>query len=213
MPALTRILAAVLIGTTPAASAYESPEHTVVASREGYEIRDYAPLLVVETAVDGSFESGRNAAFRRLFDYISGGNAGERKIAMTVPVIQQPSRGARVAMTAPVTTAADPEGREVMQFMLPRAFTMESAPLPSDPQVQLRELPAERLAVRRYSGRSSESGFQRERDVLLALLAADGLRSAGAARFAVYSGPFTPWFARRNEVMVPILVARPADPG
>jgi hypothetical protein len=208
MRILLRLLALALIGIGPTVAASESPEFVVVASREGYEIRDYAPFLVAETGVAGSFERGRNAAFRRLFGYISGANAGERKIAMTAPVIQQSRGGERISMTVPVTTAASPGGGEVMQFMLPRAYDSESAPLPTDPQVQLRELPAERLAVRRYGGRSTEAGFERERDALLAQLAADGLRAAGPARFAVYNGPFTPWFARRNEVMVP-LDARP----
>jgi hypothetical protein len=198
------LLVSALLGVAPAAAAYESPDFVVAVSRDGYEIRDYAPFLVAETAVTGGFDRGRNAAFRRLFRYISGGNAGERKIAMTVPVIQQPRRGERIAMTAPVTTAASATGGEVMQFMLPRDYDMASAPLPVDPQVELRELPAERLAVRRYSGRSTEAGFARERDALLATLAADGLQASGPARFAVYNGPFTPWFARRNEVMVPL---------
>jgi hypothetical protein len=193
-----------LIGIAPVASAYESPDFALVATGDGYEIRDYAPFVVAQTAITGDFERGRNAAFRRLFGYISGGNAGERKIAMTVPVIQQPRAGERIAMTAPVTTATGPAGGQVMQFMLPRAYALETAPLPADPQVEVIEVPAERLAVRRYSGRSTEAGFRRERDALLAQLAADGLRSVGPARFAVYNGPFTPWFARRNEVMVPL---------
>jgi hypothetical protein len=209
MPALRFLLVLALIGVAPAVAAPESPAFVVVASREGYEIRDYAPFLVAETGVVGSFERGRNAAFRRLFGYISGANAGDRKIAMTAPVIQQSRGGERISMTVPVTTTASPGG-EVMQFMLPRAYDRESAPLPTDPQVALREMPAERLAVRRYAGRSTEAGFERERDALLAQLAVDGLQAAGPARFAVYNGPFTPWFARRNEVMVPLGVdARP----
>lgn len=204
MSFLRHLLTTAALGLGQSAFAYESPEHIVVAARDGYEIRDYAAFLVVETAVEGSFDRGRNAAFRRLFDYISGDNAGERKIAMTVPVIQQPRRGERLAMTVPVTTAAGPEGGEVMQFMLPRAFDRDSAPLPGNPRVRLRELAAERLAVRPYSGRSTEAGFVREREALLALLAADGLQPTGPARFAVYSGPFTPWFARRNEIMLPL---------
>jgi len=204
MTFLRFLLTTAVLGIGQAASAYESPAHVVVVTQDGYEIRDYAAFLVAETAVEGSFDRGRNPAFRRLFGYISGANSGERKIAMTVPVIQQPGRGDRVAMTVPVTTATGPDGGEVMQFMLPRAFDSSTAPLPSDPQVRLRELPAERLAVRRYSGRSSEAGFMREREALMAQLASDGLEPAGPARFAVYSGPLTPWFVRRNEVMVPL---------
>jgi hypothetical protein len=211
MNPLRGLLLVTLMGIAPVALAYESPQFVVVASMDGYEVRDYAPFLVAETAVDGASERGRNAAFRRLFRYISGGNAGERKIEMTVPVIQQPRRGERIEMTVPVTTETR-AGGEVMQFMLPRAYDMATAPLPSDPGVQLREVPGERLAVRRYSGRSTEARFARERDALLAQLAAERMPVSGPARFAVYNGPLTPWFARRNEVMVPLDATAPPAP-
>lgn len=190
------------------ASAYESPDYEIAAEHEEFEVRTYAPYLIAETAVpDGAFEAGRRAAFRRLFDYIGGANIVGQKIDMTVPVTQQPAAGERIAMTVPVTTAQDEAG-QVMRFALPSRFNLANAPIPSDPRVALRELPGERLAVRRYSGRSNEANFVRERDALFSDLERLGIAVIGPARFAVYSGPFTPWFARRNEVQVPVDIHR-----
>ncbi len=95
-----------------------------------------------------------------------------------------------------------------MRFALPSKFTLASAPMPSDSRVGIRELTGEHLAVRRYSGRSNEANFVREREALMAELEGAGIVAIGPARFAVYSGPFTPWFARRNEVQVPVAVDR-----
>ena len=59
------------------------PGYTVVITEEPFMVRDYGELVVVKT----SMSNGSNAAFRRLFNYISGENSGARKIPMTAPVL------------------------------------------------------------------------------------------------------------------------------
>jgi len=44
-------------------------------------------MVVVETTINDDFENAGNKVFSRLFGYISGNNAVNRKIAMTAPVI------------------------------------------------------------------------------------------------------------------------------
>jgi hypothetical protein len=60
------------------------------------------------------------------------------------------------------------------------------------------------MAVRRYSGRWTEANYHENEAALLAALAADGRRAKGSPILARYNSPFTPWFLRRNEVMVEI---------
>ena len=69
----------------------------------------------------------------------------------------------------------------------------------------MRRVDAQWLAVRVYSGRASDSNYRENAFELMRALAAAELTPAGPARFAVYNGPFTPWFLRRNEVMVPVV--------
>lgn len=196
-----RVALAALCLSGPAL-AYEQPAYEVHAVRDGYELRRYAPYRVVETQAEGGFDEARSAAFRRLFAYITGDNRVERTIAMTVPVLTGDA-GAQVAMTAPVVTRAEGAG-QWMQFMLPAALPDDEVPVPRDPAVRVRRVDAQWIAARSYSGRSDEAGYAKNAQGLLARLAADGVAVAGPPAFAVYNNPFTPWFLRRNEVLVPV---------
>jgi effector-binding domain-containing protein len=199
---LPLLVALPLLAAAAPAIAYESLPYRVLATADGYEVREVAAHLAVETTVEGSYSQSRNRAFRRLFDYIQGNNTARRKIAMTVPVTSEPT-SQKVAMTVPVTSAPAGAGHS-MQFVLPSEFTRETAPLPKDPEVRLVDIPAEKVAVRRFSGLSSESNWRENEAALLEALRRDGLEPAGTSRFAVYNGPLTPWFMRRNEVLVPL---------
>lgn len=187
------------------AMALEEPAFTVEKTFATFELRRYAPYLVVETVAES-----RSAAFRRLFSYIAGSNVAQQKIEMTVPVVMN-APGEKIEMTAPVVTERSTSGGgEAMQFVLPARFTLDSAPRPTDAAVTLRAIDAQWLAVRRYSGTWSERNFAGNEAALRADAKAAGLSITGAARFAAYNGPLTPWFMRRNEVLLP--VAPPAAP-
>lgn len=200
----TLLLAPLLaLVTACAAMAYEQPNYDVVRTTPAFELRRYAPYAVVETTVAGEFDSARNAAFRRLFNYIAGGNRAKQKIDMTIPVVTQ-SASEKIEMTAPVVTAQGEQGALVMQFVLPSRFSAATAPEPGDASVRVRERAGEVLAVRTFSGTTSESNFRENEAALTAALREAGIAPTGGARFAVYNGPFTLWFLRRNEVLVPV---------
>jgi hypothetical protein len=204
MRLLETIAAAAILVLPVGAAAYEQPPYSVAKQHDGFEIRSYAPYLVAETTAEGDFESARNAAFRRLFDYISGGNKPGERIAMTVPVTSDASdRGEKIEMTVPVATAELPGRRaHVMQFVVPSKYTPETVPQPLDGRVTVRRLDAQLMAVRTYSGRSNEANFRENETWLLQRLAQAGYTPKAKPVLAVYNGPFTPWFLRRNEVMV-----------
>jgi len=201
---MAALLAAAALLSPGGALAYEQPAYDVHRSADGYEIRRYAATVVVETEVAGGFDDARNAAFRRLFAYISGDNAPQQKVDMTVPVLSRQT-GTQIDMTAPVVTRSAGGGeRQLMQFVLPSRFTADTAPKPLSDDVRIRQLPERWVAARTYSGRSSESGYRENEAELLRRLEADGIKATGTPSFAVYNSPFTPWFMRRNEVIVPI---------
>ncbi len=91
-----------------------------------------------------------------------------------------------------------------MQFVLPRSMTIDDAPQPLEASVRIRQIGAERLAALRYSGSSGQGRFEQKREELLALLGTSDWRVVGTPRSAVYNGPFTPGFMRRNEVLVEV---------
>ncbi|MBT8496366.1 MAG: heme-binding protein, partial [Deltaproteobacteria bacterium] len=69
----------------------------------------------------------------------------------------------------------------------------------------IRRVPARVVAVRRYSGRITEANYQANREKLLASLRAARVATTGKPWEAVYDGPYTLPFRRRNEVLVEIV--------
>jgi effector-binding domain-containing protein len=182
--------------------AIEEATYTVVERDGEFEIRDYAPHVLAETVVAGSFDRAGNEAFSRLFRYISGDNRSRHKVAMTAPV-SQASAGEKIAMTAPVEQKPA-QDRWVVSFTMPASYALETLPEPGDPQVTLRQVPARRMAALRYSGRWTESSYLRHRMELESWVRERGLRTAGDPVWARYDPPFAPWFLRRNEILVPV---------
>jgi hypothetical protein len=193
------------------AVAIEEPRYEMEQRDGDMELRRYAPYLVAETQVGGSFDDAGNAAFQRLFRYISGNNRGERKIAMTSPVVQQEASGSKIAMTAPVRQEGDKAGGFRVAFVVPAEFSRATVPEPNDPLVTIREVPEQRMAVLRYSGRWTESNYREHEALLRQWIAERGLVAAGPPVYARYNAPFVPWPMRRNEVLVPVAAA--AAPG
>ncbi len=192
---------------SPAAMAIEEPAYRVVERDGRYELRDYAAYLLAETRVEAPFLDAGNVAFGRLFRFISGNNAARQDIAMTAPVTQSsapaPTRGAKLAMTAPVNQVADGDAFRV-GFVVPSKYTLASVPRPLDPSVTIRAVPAQRIASWRYSGRWTEANFEAAQSALRAVLKARGWAVVGAPVIARYDPPFMPAFLRRNEVLLPV---------
>ncbi len=206
MKSIDLLLGALILGFSAMTSAYEQPRYDVIGKYDDFEVRRYAPYLVAETAIDGAYEEGRNAAFRRLFGYITGNNKTDERIEMTVPVTSTPRDRSAVGATNGSGASAPKAGANasVMQFMVPGKFTMDTVPEPRDPRVRIRMLAEQVFAVRRYSGRWTEENYRENEDLLRRQLTAAGLAAKGPSIFAAYNGPFTPWFLRRNEVMIPV---------
>lgn len=167
----------------------EQQPYDVLETYPGFEVRRYPEHLVVEVDAPGPFGAAGNLAFPRLARYIGGHNRASRKVAMTAPVVQE----------------QDPRsGVFVVGFVLPAELTADDPPEPVDSSVRTRRVPAQTAAALRFSGRWSRGSYQSHADELLGQLAAAGYIVAGKPRFARYDPPWTPWFMRRNEVVIPV---------
>jgi len=208
MHALTAAAFAAMVAVlaTTTAVAIEEPRFEVLEKDGGFELRQYLPYFVAETRVDAGFEDAGSIAFQRLFRYISGNNIAQQKIAMTAPVTQ--SRGEKISMTAPVSQVADGNAY-LVAFTLPSSYTLVTAPQPLDPTVRIRAVPAQLIACWRYSGRWTESNFRDHEVLLRERIKARGLIARGDPVLARYNPPFTPWFMRRNEVLIPVSLRSP----
>ena len=198
MPSLLLLLLLSLVGLPMTSHAIEEPQYEVMRQMGEVELRRYAPYVVAEVVIDASAQDAGSRAFPILAGYIFGKNKGEKKFAMTAPVIQS-AAPTRLEMTAPVMQAPVAGGMQV-QFVLPAGVTLESAPEPLDSRVTLRQIPARQWAVIRYSGSWSQANFDEHLDKLQTALTTAGIATQGPPVLARYNAPMTPWFMRRNEI-------------
>lgn len=193
------VLCGLVAFAIPVAShATEEPSYKVVRKFEGIEVRDYDAYTVAEIVVPGPAADAGGQAFPVLAGYIFGKNKGERKLAMTAPVTQA-AEPVKLDMTAPVTQTAAPGGFRV-QFVLPKGVTMASAPEPLDARITLQDIAPSRVAVIRYSGFWSDANYEEHLSQLQTALRVADLVWVGEAVYSRYNAPFTPWFLRRNEI-------------
>ena len=171
------ILISILILSSQA-MAYEEANYKVVKENKEYEIRKYSDRLVIETnSIEGN-------GFKKLFNYISGNNEDSQEIKMTVPVTQEIKNE-----------------NMTMQFYLPSKFNEDNAPKPSNSDIKILTIEGGYYAVIKYSGRSSDKNFLKNKDILKKQLKQDNITIIGPPIRASYNSPFTLPMLKRNEVM------------
>lgn len=192
------------------------PEFAVATRWEGYEIREYEAYDVASTSMAKVGEeytlddvASGGAAFNTLAAYLFGAN----------------DEGKSMEMTTPVSTTSLGE----MRFYLKKDGVYEGGdfPNPLNDQgddrfnergaVEIKHIPAARLAVARFTGFATEGEVARQKDALLASLAADGVEVDVPHGQVVphvvfqYNPPYTIPIVRRNEIAVPVRAVRSDD--
>ncbi len=180
----------------------EKTKYSVLEKQGKFEIRQYQPYIIAETIVASDFDEVGNIAFRRLFNYISGGNRKKESISMTAPVNQQVN-SEKIPMTAPVNQQKS-EDKWAVSFIMPSKYTMQTLPEPLDSSITLKEVPAHKIAAVRYSGTWSQKRYRDKKSSLEEFIRQRNLIISGEVIFARYDPPFQLWFLRRNEVLIPV---------
>ena len=150
-----------VISKAAVAADTEEPEYTLLAETDDFELRHYDEQLVAQTWVSGDQDSASRAGFKILADYIFGNNTaptgGSSKISMTAPVTMQPDnqkdegKSQKIAMTAPVSMQQE-DGKWRVEFTMPSKYTMQTLPKPNNPDITIKEVPAQTYGVIKFSG-------------------------------------------------------------
>ena len=182
--------------------AIEEAKYESILKDGSFEVRNYQSYILAEVDIAGDMEDASSQAFRPLFNYISGSNQSQAKIAMTTPVSQEQA-SEKISMTSPVSQERSGD-KWAISFMMPATFTMSTIPTPTDDRVKIREVPGRQVAIIKYSGRWTESGYLSHKEKLEKWIHNEGLIIEGPAVWARFNAPYTPWFLRRNEVQIPV---------
>jgi len=177
-------------------SGYEQPDYTVVESNSDYELRRYPASTWVATDTNGAnYDDTGSEAFWKLFGYISGANAANKKIDMTVPVIT--SMGTRSCSFCDMVFT--------MNFYVPKSVVDSTVPAPTDGRVQIVNMPETEVYVRRFGGFAKGNDFINHASKLHNSLKSNGVSDSDIVMTSFYAvGYDSPWkfMFRRNEVWI-----------
>jgi hypothetical protein len=165
----------------------EEPTYELLRDYGSFELRRYASSIQARVQTTGSGRRPSVGGFRRIAGYIFGGNNARTSIAMT----------------APVETWTE-GGGEWMAFTMPSSYTLESLPAPVDAGVVLTECKGRDVAVLSFSGRFHQSKSEKLGKRLKGMVVEQGLTPTQEPILAVYDGPMTLPFKRRNEMLLPV---------
>ena len=87
---------------------------------------------------------------------------------------------------------------------MPKEYDLESLPVPASTVVEVSSEPEMVMAAMQYSGGWSKSRYQKHENLMMQALAASDYEACGAPKWARHNAPFTPWFMRKNEILVPL---------
>jgi hypothetical protein len=188
----------------PIMSRVEQPEYKVTSSQGSIELREYGAMIVAEAEVKGERKAAITEGFRLIAAYIFGANKPSAKISMTAPVQQQAKQ--TIAMTAPVTQKAS-DGDWTVSFIMPKGWSMDTLPTPTNKRVKLVPVPDKKMVVIRFSGTADDRSIATKTAELRKYAADHTLSVIGEPVLAFYNPPWTLPFLRRNEIMLELAAA------
>ena len=157
----------------------EIQPYTLIKKIDSIEIRFYPIAKIVKT----SSENGNNN-FGKLFQYISGKNDKNKKIAMTAPVYM------------------DEKGKE-MAFVLPSLYNDIEVPESTRDDVTTHTTKPMYVASLTYGGYSNSEKVKKHKNTLINTLKKSEIATIGKLKILGYDAPFK-FYNRRNEVMIEI---------
>jgi hypothetical protein len=167
-------------------------EFKTLTTYKDFELREYQPCVIAEVKVSAQYSNATSAAFASLFKYISKGNKGSEKIAMTAPVIAA-QKGKQAN-----------ENEWFVSFVMPSGSKFGHLPHPNDPQVILRELDAQTCIAASFRGRATQEVADKKIQELRAAAAKENIALSEETRICRFDPPFKPGFLQYNEIVIPV---------
>ena len=185
--------------------ALEEPAYQTQMQEGSFEIREYSSYLVAEVFMEEeNFDEASGDGFRMLADYIFGNNLSRSASVQMAGMAEAASEN--IAMTAPVQMDQGKKSNQWrMAFSLPSKWNLETAPVPNDQRVKLREISPERMVVLQFSGRMATQDLEEKEQELRQWAMKQGITVVGSVRTARYDPPWTLPFLRKNEVQLKVI--------
>ncbi len=184
MPSLPRCFLIFILLLAPAMATEQAFPPTAPGVTE---VKTLPAGVLLKSTGRGNYFEQSDGLFMPLFRYISRHN-----ISMTTPV------EARISDAAMYFWVAESQHAKVAG---------------SEGAVEVQRIPERRVASLGIKGNYTRGNFEKNRATLLAWIAGQtDIEAIGEPYGVFWNGPFTPWFAKRSEVHVPVR-SKPAAGG
>ena len=169
--------------------AIETPKYQVITQENGFELREYGPMIAALTKVENNYREATVTGFRRIANYIFGGNSENINIEMTAPVISN--------------TPNSNEAYEIL-FVMPSEYTFDKLPKPNFENITLKELNLGKVVALKFGGWATEERVLSYKNKLKDLVADKNYKTDGNYLVAQYNSPWAIPPFRKNEILVKI---------
>ena len=170
--------------------AIETPEYNLLEKEGKFELRVYNSFAVARTRVENDYREATVAGFRKIANYIFGGNDKNMEIAMTAPVISN--------------SPGDVEGEYEILFVMPSSFKRSSLPKPNSSTVEIMDRSLNLIACISFGGWATKERAKKYHLKLSNWLKDKGYEVDGKFMVAQYNSPWALPPFRHNEIMVRI---------
>lgn len=183
--ALVLVIVAFVTYKSFAKNNVEEQPYKVIKTYDSFEVRFY-PAATVATINSNAktYKDLGSSGFRKLANYIFGGNEDKKNIAMTAPVYMDIN-----------------DSQSTMSFVMPSNFNSKNLPNPNDSSITIKETESVYVAVIKFGGFSSDSKIKEHTEKLKKLLLEKQISFYGNFLYLGYNPPFQ-LINRRNEIMV-----------
>ena len=169
--------------------AIETLNYKLMSADGRFELREYKSFLVAKTTVEDTYKEATVTGFRKIANYIFGGNKSQLSIAMTAPVI---------------TNVPNEKGSYDIVFVMPKKHTLSSLPDPNDNQVKIDTHNLGKTVVVKFGGWATKSRTQYYKKELEEYLKKKQYIAKGEFLVAQYNSPWALPPFRKNEILIAI---------
>jgi hypothetical protein len=165
----------------------EEQPYQVIKVYDSFEVRFYPSATIASINSNAkTYKDLGSSGFRKLANYIFGGNNENKSIAMTAPVYMDIN-----------------DTQSTMSFVMPKNYSSKNLPNPNDSTITIKETESVHVAVIKFSGFASDSKIKEYTEKLKKLLLEKQISYYGNFSYLGYNPPFQ-LVNRRNEILVNI---------
>ncbi len=165
----------------------EEQPYQVIKVYDSFEVRFYPSATIASINSNAkTYKDLGSSGFRKLANYIFGGNKDNKSIAMTAPVYMDIN-----------------DTQSTMSFVMPQNYNSKNLPNPNDSTITIKETESVYVAVIKFSGFASDSKIKEHTEKLKKQLLEKQISYYGNFSYLGYNPPFQ-LVNRRNEILVNI---------